>query len=301
MGFGMERLNYQHLFYFWNVAREGSVTRACQKLGLAQPTISGQLSVFEAAIGAQLFRKEGRNLVLTETGRMVFNYADEIFTIGRELGRVLRDGAGLRAPRLSVGVVSSLPKLLVYRLIEPVLRQFPGAQITVIGDKIDRLLSELSMHGVDFIIADAPTSSAAARLYHHSLGQSAVAAYAPKEQIDHYRADFPSSLNGAPLLLQTPDTQVRRALDKWFEENAMSPRIVAEIEDSALLKTFAVETGGVIFAPLSVSAQIERQYGLHVIDKIPDVSVSFFGITMHRKVENKLVTALLKNAREWLI
>ena len=144
----MERLNYQHLFYFWNVAREGGVTRASEKLGLAQPTISGQIAILEASIGAQLFRKEGRNLVMTETGRTVFNYADEIFSIGRELGSALKNRAGAVSVRLSVGVSNALPKLVVYRLLEPALSASHPFQVICHEDKTERLLAELPLHGV---------------------------------------------------------------------------------------------------------------------------------------------------------
>ena len=166
----MERLNYQHLFYFWNVAREGSVTRASEKLGLAQPTISGQIAVFEESIGVQLFRKQGRNLVMTETGRTVFNYADEIFSIGRELGSALKGHAGALSVRLSVGVSNALPKLIVYRLLEPALAAH--YQVVCHEDKTERLLAELPVHGVDLVLSDWPATGVAdARIYNHPIGE----------------------------------------------------------------------------------------------------------------------------------
>ena len=297
----MHRLNYQHLYYFWNVAREGGVTRACQKLGLAQPTISGQLAVFESVIGAPLFRKEGRGLVLTETGRTVFNYAEEIFTLGRELTNTLKNGAGALGQRVTVGVVSSLPKLVIYRIIEPVLRDAAASQIICFEDKRERLLAELTLHGVDLVIADAPESTAkGARVYNHAIGEASVAAFANPELVDRYRDDFPWSLNNAPLMLQTTNSNLRRALDKWFDDQGIKPRILAEIEDSALLKTFAAEGSGVIFAPLIVSNEIERRYGLLPLGEIQNVQEKFYAITMQRKVENKVVTKILKRAREWL-
>ena len=297
----MDRLNYQHLFYFWNVAREGGVTRACQKLGLAQPTISGQLAVFESAVGTPLFRKEGRSLVLTETGRTVFNYAEEIFTLGRELTHTLKSGAGARGQRLTVGVVSSLPKLVVYRIIEPAMRDTSAAQINCYEDKQDRLLAELILHGVDLVITDAPVSTAqGARVYNHLIGESAIAAFVRSGLAGQYVEDFPWSLRHAPLMLQTTNSTLRLALDKWFDDQGLAPRIVAEIEDSALLKTFASEGSGVIFAPVILETEIERLYGLKAIGEIHDVRENFYAVTMQRKVENKLVTTILKQARSWL-
>ena len=233
----MERLNYQHLFYFWNVAREGGVTRASEKLGLAQPTISGQIAVLEASIGAQLFRKEGRNLVMTETGRTVFNYADEIFSLGRELGSALKNRAGAVSVRLSVGVSNALPKLLVYRLLEPALAAHN--QVVCHEDKTERLLAELPVHGVDLVFSDWPATGAAdSRIYNHPIGECGVAAFATLELQQRYRKNFPRCLDGAPLLLPTTNTALRRSLDQWLDANSLFPKIVAEVEDSALLKTF---------------------------------------------------------------
>ena len=297
----MDRLNYQHLYYFWMVAREGGVTHACKKLGLAQPTISSQLSILESTIGASLFRKQGRSLALTETGRTVFNYAEEIFTLGRELTNTLKNGAGARGQRLVVGVVNSLPKLVTYRLIEPILHDATASQIICYEDKRERLLSELSLHGLDLVIADMPeTVTKGARTYNHPIGEAIVAAFAKPELVDRYKDDFPWSLTNAPLILQTTNTDLRRTLDKWFNDQNITPRILAEIEDSALLKTFAAEGSGVIFAPSIVSNEIKRRYGLISIGELPNIRENFYAITMQRKVENKLVNTILNQAREWL-
>ncbi|MCC3247292.1 LysR family transcriptional regulator [Methylocystis sp. WRRC1] len=297
----MDRLNYQHLFYFWHVAREGGVTRACEKLRLAQPTISGQLAVFEKSIGSPLFRKEGRKLVLTETGRTVFNYAEEIFTLGQELSNTLKGTVGVRGQRLSVGVVNALPKLVVYRLLAPALHLNEPTQIVCYEDKRDRLLAELTLHGVDLVLSDAPaTNAGGARVYNHVIGESTVAVFGAKGLAAQYREDFPWSLRGAPLLLQTTNTEVRRALDKWFEDRAIEPRVKAEVEDSALLKTFASGGAGLIIAPKSVRAEIERQYGLSFIGEIEEVTERYYAISMQRKVKHETVTRILKSAREWL-
>lgn len=297
----MERLNYQHLFYFWNVAREGGVTRASKKLGLAQPTISGQLTAFEETLGAQLFRKEGRGLVLTETGKTVFNYAEEIFALGRELTGALKGHVGARGLTLHVGVVNSLPKLVVYRLIEPAMKLDMAIQVTVYEDKKERLLAELTLHGLDIVIADGPaTSAAGARVYNHRIGESRAAIFATAELAARYEAGFPRSLNDAPLLMQTGNTEMRRALDEWFEKRNIHPRIVAEIEDSALLKTFASAGVGLFVAPLAVSGYVETQYGVVKVGELAGVEERFYAITMRRKVDHPAITRILESARDWL-
>jgi LysR family transcriptional regulator, transcriptional activator of nhaA len=295
----MDRLNYQHLFYFWNVAREGSVTRASEKLRLAQPTISGQLAVFEDAIGAQLFRKEGRKLALTEKGRTVFNYADEIFALGRELSNTLKGRAGAFGARLSVGIADALPKLIVYRLIEPALRSQERAQVICHEDKLERLLIELPLHGVDLVLADAPaTASAGARVYNHLLGQSRVAVFGAPALAAKYTKGFPGSLEGAPLLLPTPATALRRSLDLWFENNRIFFNVRAEIEDSALMKTFASAGVGLFVAPVAVTDEIERRYGVVKIGDLPDVTESFYAITVRRKVDHPAINAILESAKD---
>ncbi|MGJ0504174.1 MAG: transcriptional activator NhaR [Methylocystis sp.] len=296
----MERLNYQHLFYFWNVAREGSVTRASEKLGLAQPTVSGQIAVFESAIGAQLFRKEGRKLVMTETGRTVFNYADEIFSLGRELGSALRNRAAAVSVRLSVGVSNALPKLVVYRLLEPALSAHN--QVVCHEDKTERLLAELPVHGVDLVLSDWPaTGSSDARIYNHPIGECGVAAFAIPELRQRYQKNFPRCLDGAPLLLPTTNTALRRSLDQWLDANSLFPKIVAEVEDSALLKTFGTAGAGVFMAPTAVRAQVEQQYGVEYIATLDGVSERFYAITAQRKIKHEGVATILQSARDWLV
>ncbi len=295
----MERLNYQHLFYFWNVAREESITRACEKLHLAQPTISGQLAVFERAIGKKLFHKNGRKLLLTDTGRMVYHYAEEIFSLGRELTNTLKGrptGAGLR---LVVGISDALPKLAVYRLIEPAFNIPEAVQVVCYEDKAERLLAEMSLHRVDLILSDTPlTPSSDAKAFTHLLGESSISVFAAPRLASVYRPDFPHSLTGAPFLLPTGNTALRRSLDQWFDSEGISPDIRAEIEDSALIKTFGSGGTGLFVAPTSVEAEVQRQYAVESIGRIDAVRERFYAITMRRKLKHPAVTAILDNARE---
>ena len=297
----MERLNYQHLFYFWNVAREESITRACEKLHLAQPTISAQLAVFEQAIGNKLFQKSGRKLVLTDTGRVVYHYAEEIFALGRELTNTLKGrptGAGLR---LVVGLSDALPKLAVYRLIEPVFHIPEAVQVFCYEDKADRLLSEMSLHSVDLVLSDAPlTPSSGTKAFTHLLGESSISVFGAPRLASVYRQDFPRSLKGAPFLLPTGNTALRRSLDQWFDSQSISPNIRAEIEDSALIKTFGSGGIGLFVAPTSVEMEVQRQYAVEVIGRIDEVHERFYAITMRRKLQHPGVTAILEHAREYL-
>jgi len=294
----MERLNYQHLYYFWNVAKEGSVTRACEKLHLAQPTISGQLSVFEQAIGEKLFYKEGKKLALTDTGRMVFNYAEDIFALGRELNNMLKGRLGERGLRFNVGIADALPKLMSHRLLEPALNLGEAVKIICIEDKAERLLAEIMLHGMDMVLSDVPaTLAAGTRVFNHLLGECGVAVFGAPSLATYYIDDFPRSLNGAPLLLPTTNTALRRSLDQWFDMEDICPDIKAEIEDSALLKTFAAAETGLFVAPTAVAGEIQRQYGVQIVGRIDNVRERFYAITAQRKIKHPAVMAILEQAQ----
>ena len=297
----MNRLNYQHLFYFWNVAKEGSISRASEKLHLAQPTISGQLAVFEQAVGEKLYFKEGRKLVLSDTGRTIFRYAEEIFSLGQELNQTLLGRSSGRGLKLNIGVADALPKLIAYRLLEPALRISEPIQLTCHEDKAERLISEIALHSIDLVLSDIPaTPSIDARLFNHLLGECETAVFGNAALAERYSKKFPGSLNGAPLLLPTQNTALRRSLDQWLDSEGLCPDIKAEIEDSALLKTFAAAGVGLFVAPVAVEAEIQRQYGSQLVGRINGVFERFYAITAQRKRKHPAVMAILENSSNGL-
>ncbi len=297
----MERINYQHLYYFWTVAKHGGISAACEILHLAQPTISAQLTVFEQAVGAKLWRKEGRKLILTDTGRAVFHYAEEIFALGREMTHMLKGRMTERGLRLNIGVSDAMPKLIAYRLIAPLLRLSEPTQIHCVEDKTERLLSEISLHGIDMLLSDVPaTPASGARVFNHFLGESPVGVFAAPHLAQRYLQDFPRSLNGAPFLLPTTNTALRRSLDQWFDSRQISPAIQAEIEDSALLKTFGAAGAGLFFSPSAVAGEIQRQYGTAMLGVADGVMERFYAITAQRRLKHPLVAAVLENAQQGL-
>jgi len=298
----MERINYQHLYYFWTVAKHGSISAACEVLHLAQPTISGQLTVFEQSVGTKLLRKEGRKLVLTDTGRAVYHYADEIFALGREMTHMLKGRTTERGLRLNIGVSDAMPKLIAYRLMAPLLRLSDPKQIHCVEDKTERLLTEIGLHSIDMMLSDVPaTPASGARVFNHFLGESAVAIFAAPDLAARYRQDFPRCLNGAPFLLPTINTALRRSLDQWFDDKQLSPTIQAEVEDSGLLKTFGAAGVGLFFSPRAVASEIQRQYGTEMLGPAEGVFERFYAITAQRRLKHPLVTAILDNARQGLL
>src|SRR5512141_849089 len=228
----MEWLNYHHLLYFWTVAKEGSIARACEKLRLAQPTISGQLRLLEETLGEKLFVKQGRGLALTEVGRVVYQYADEIFGIGRELQDVLEGPPRGRPVRLLAGVSDLIPKLIAYRVLRPALEMKEAVQIICDEGSPEHLLAELAEHRMDIVLADAPIpSTVPVKAYNHLLGTSTATIFGAPRLAGRYRKNFPRCLGGAPFLLPMHESSLRRPLEQCFDSEKIRPIILGECKD----------------------------------------------------------------------
>lgn len=297
----MEWLNYHHLLYFWTVARLGSVSDAAVELQLAQPTVSGQLRALEDTIGEKLFNRVGRRLVLTEAGRVAFRYADEIFNLGRELMDTIRGRPTGRPLPLAVGVADAVPKLIAYRLLEPALRLPEPIRIVCREDRTERLLADLAVHSLDVVVSDSPVGpTIKVKAYNHLLGECGITFFGAGKLAAAHRRGFPQSLNGAPLLLPTEGTALRRSLDQWFGSLEIRPLISSEFEDSALLKVFGQQGVGIFPAPTAIENEIRRQYGVAVVGRTEAVRERFFAITVERRLENPAVAAISEAARERL-
>ena len=297
----MEWLNYHHLLYFWMVAREGSVTRASSELRLAQPTISTQIRMLESSLGEKLFERQGRNLVLTDVGREVYRYADEIFALGRELLDVVRNRAPGRALRLAVGIADVLPKLVVYRLLEPVLRLEQPVHIVCREGKPEPLLADLAIHKLDLVLADSPVgANTSVRVFHHLLGECGVTFFATGALATRHRRKFPASLGGAPLLLPAEGSVVRRSLMQWLDAQGIHPNVVSEFEDSALLKAFGAAGAGIFPASTVIEDEVRRQYAVEVVGRTTAVRERFYAVSAQRRLKHPAVVAVCEAAREKL-
>jgi LysR family transcriptional activator of nhaA len=298
----MEWLNYHHLLYFWTVAREGGVSRAAEVLHLAQPTLSSQIKKLEKAMCHKLFQRTGRSLSLTETGQMVYRYADEIFGLGRELVDVLNDRSHEDRSRLLVGVQGALPKLVVYELLRPALESVEDRyQIVCFEGKIRELLGELAMHRLDVVFADRPmTPDTHVRAFNHLLGKCGVTVYGSPELSRRFKRRFPESLDGAPMLLPTQNTSLRRLLEQWFDEQSLHPEIVHEFEDSAVLKVFGQAGHGLFATPSAIESEVCRQYSVKVVGRIPDVVERFYAISIERRLRHPAVLKICQAARDEL-
>ena len=294
----MNWLNYHHLLYFWKTARYGSITRACEDLHLTPQTVSAQIRTLERAIGSELFVRTGRRMELTETGQLVQGYAEEIFNLGTELAETLRGHPTSRHLTLHVGMNDALPKLIAHHVLEPVLElEHPQVRIVTVNGKPEPLLADLVTHKLDVVISDAPIPPGVkVKAYNHPLGECTVTLLGTPALAKQLRRRFPKSLDGAPLLLPTPDAALRNAFDLWLNQNDLHPEIVGEFSDSAVMKVFGEKGAGAFLAPTVVEAEVRRQYKVSKISELP-LKERFYAISIERKVRHPAVAAIFEAGR----
>ncbi len=295
----MSLLNFKHLRYFWVVAKAGGITRASERLHVTPQTISGQISLFEQLLGYKLFARVGRRLELTDAGRTVLSYADEIFTLGEELEGVLRSPVQDRPLQFSVGIADAVPKVVAYQLLEPALRLPEPLRIGCREGKLAGLLAELAMHRLDIVIADRPMPSAVnVKGFNHLLGECGVTFFATAKLARKHKGPFPGLLDGAPLLLPGEDAAVRSRLTSWFDAQRIRPRIIGEFDDGALLKAFGRAGTGIFAAPSAIAEQVRRQYGVVAIGRTDAVTEAFYAISVVRRLTHPAVVAITSAARK---
>jgi LysR family transcriptional activator of nhaA len=285
--------SYRHLYYFWVVAKEGGMTRAAQSLGLAVQSVSTQVRELERALGVTLLQPVGRGLALTDAGQAALRHAEQIFQLGQALPDAVRSAVARPTVRLVVGVSDGLPKLVVRRLMQPVMLE-PNLRLLCHEDEFEDLLGDLALHRLDVVLADRPAApNRNLRLYSHPLGSSPLAWYAPDALLATARRGFPHSLARVPVLLPTTHAAVRGRLDTWFEGEGIEPRIVGEFEDSALLKTFGASGMGVFPAAELVHDELTTRYSVKRVGRCEGVEEVFFAIGTEKKVLHPLVQRLL--------
>ena len=291
-------LNYHHLLYFWTVVREGGISKAAEKLRLSQPAISAQIKTLEAALGERLFQRQGRTLVLTDVGRVVDRYAMEIFAAGSELLETLKRRPSGRTVRLAVGVANAVPKLVVYRLLRPAVEGPEPLQITCTEDDPEQLLARLATHALDVVISDTPAPPhVRVKVFNHLLGESGTTFFAGKALARRLRGRFPTSLNGAPMLLPTVGTSVRRALEQWFDAEELHPVVAGEFEDPALLNTFGERGNAVFAAPTAIEAEVLRSRRVAVVGRTSVVRERYYVISAERRLKHAGVATITSAAR----
>lgn len=293
-------MNLKHLRYFWAVAHAGSVASAAKLLHLTPQTVSAQIKLFEDDVGAELLRPAGRGLELTEAGRVALSYADEMFALGDEMLASLRAHAGRSLPAFRVGISVVVPKSLTRQLLASLKNLKEATRLVCHEGQIDWLLGELALHRLDMVLADRPMPAGlSVRGYSHKLGESAVSFLAAPALADQ-TASFPECLNGAPLLLPGPSAAVRGEIDRWLGEMRLSPQVVGEFDDSALMKAFAQGGEGYFPAPAVLTDEIVARYGVREVGRVEEVRETFWLISTERRIRHPAVGAILDSAREAL-
>jgi len=292
-------MNYKHLYYFWWVARLGSVVKAGEQLYVTPHTISGQIGLLEEDLGTPLYAKRGRNIELTDAGKLAFGFAQDIFALGAELEESVRNyQAGGRPIEFRVGVADAVPKTIACRLIEPATRLPEPVRIVCQESTLENLLAGLAAHRLDLVVAGSPIPpSVSVRAFNHRLGESGISFFAAGRLLKSLKGKFPACLNGAPMLVPSAGVAVRSPLDRWCEKNQLRPRVVGEFDDSALMKAFGKREMGVFIGPTVIEAEIEAQYGAKAIGRTKEIVEEFFAISVERRVSHPCVIAIAEASR----
>lgn len=294
-------MNFHHLRYFWAVARHGSMTAAADAMHVSQPAVSAQLRKLERSLGHTLFDRSARSLTLTAEGKVVLDYAEEIFRLGSELEDTVHGRLEGRPMRLVVGLAATIPNLVSFHLLESAFALDDPVSVVVRENRTDSLLASLAMHDVDMVLADMPIpANVSVRAFEHALGASTVDIFGPPLLAHRVREGFPHSLDGQPFLLPAEGYRLRRSLDEWFLELGIRPRVFAEIEDNDLINVFAEAGAGLFAAPSIIADDIRVRYAVELVGRAEGVREDFYAITPARRIEHPVIAAIMEGARQEL-
>ncbi len=292
-------MNFKHLYYFWVTAKAGGVMRAGEQLHTTPQTLSGQIKQLEDWLGRKLFRKSGRNLELTEDGRLALGYADQIFSLGAELETAVREARGGHTVLdFRVGVADSVTKSLAYRLLEPALAVTEPVRLICNEGKFPDLLSRLALNQLDLVIADEPMSRRiSVKAFNHALGSTAMSFFCGPELRAQLKGPFPQCLNAMPMLIPGAQASVRQQWEGWLTRHQIHPRIIGEFDDGALMTAFGRKGRGVFMAPSVMEADIMEQFGVQVIGRTDELVEEFFAVSVERRITHPCVVAITNAAR----
>ena len=292
-------MNFKHLYYFWVTARAGGVMRAGEQLHITPQTLSEQIKLLEESLGRRLFRKQGRQLELTEDGRKALCYADDIFALGSELRAAMNNThAGVRTLEFRVGVADSVAKSVAYRLLEPALAIDEPVRLIGSEGKFADLLAQLALHRLDLVIADEPLSKRiSVKAFNHALGSTPMSFFCTAELKASLKGKFPQCLHQAPMLIQGAASSVRQQLDGWLVRQKIQPQVVGEFDDGALMTAFGRQGRGVFMSPTILEKETVAQYGVKVIGRSEELVEEFFAVSVERRISHPCVAAITQNAR----
>lgn len=293
-------MNFKHLHYFWVAAKAGGIVRAGEQLHTTPQTLSEQIKLLEASLGQKLFRKSGRRLELTDEGRLALGYADKIFALGTEMEAAMAQSRGAQKTlEFRVGVVDSMAKALVYRLLEPALSASVPVRLICSMGKFPDLLAQLAVNRLDLVLAEEPiTSRVSVKAFNHPLGSTPMSFFCTPALKATLKGTFPKCLNDAPMLIQGPTASIRTSFEGWLTRQHVYPRIMGEFDDLTLLKTFGGEGRGVFMSASLLEDETVEQYGVEVIGRSDEMREHFFAISVERRITHPCVAAIAQVARK---
>jgi LysR family transcriptional activator of nhaA len=296
-------MNFKHLYYFWVVARAGGVMRAGEQLHTTPQTLSGQIKLLEERLGRRLFRKSGRQLELTDDGRVALRYADEIFNLGGELEAAMREKRtrGAQVLEFRVGIEDAVAKSVAYRLLEPALALAEPVRLICTEGRFDDLMAQLALHRIDLVIADEPlTRRLGVKAFNHALGSSTMSFFCSPALVTTLQGPFPGCLNGAPMLIPGATASVRPQFEAWLTRHQLQPRVVGEFDDGALMQAFGRQGSGVFVAPRVVEDETMAQHGVQLVGRSDEMVEDFYAISVERRITHPGVAAITQAARSAL-
>ena len=292
-------MNFKHLYYFWVTAKAGGVMRAGEQLHTTPQTLSGQIHLLEERLGRKLFQKSGRNLELTEDGRLALGYADQIFALGADLETAVRQAqGGKRILEFRVGVADSVTKSIAYHLLEPALDLAEPVRVICHEGKFPDLLAQLALHRLDLVIADEPMSKRiSVKAFNHSLGRTSMSFFCVPELRSKLKGEFPQCLNDVPMLIQGSQASIRQQLEGWLTRYDIHPRVIGEFDDGALMNAFGRQGRGVFMAPTVMEDETMAQFGVEVIGRTDELVEEFYAVSVERRITHPCVVAITDAAR----
>ncbi len=291
----MDWINYQHLYYLWHIGHYGSITKAAQKLRLAQPTISAQIKTLEDSLGEKLFEKKGRNIYLTDAGNVAFKYAEQIFSLGQELKDTLSGTLQTKPKELRIGILDAVPKILSYRILKPAFHKFKELTISCNEGKFDLLLSDLAKGDLDLLISDRPTPAGShIKAYNHFLGESTISFLATPRFKKSLKGKFPENMKNANMLLPGNECMLHDQLNDWLENKGINPKVVAYFQDTAIMKIVASENVGIIPLPSIIAKEAAKEYSLSILGSTNEIKEPIYVISLERRLKNKVIVDIFK-------
>jgi len=295
----MSPLNYNHLFYFYVVATEGSITKASASLNLTPQTISGQITSFEAQIGVNLFERKGKKLTLSEMGLLIYSYAEEIFQLGDEIKYILKRKQPGLWHTFTIGITDVIPKVLAHQLLSPVLSMDERIRLICQEGDQNSLLADLSINKIDCILTDMPLQLGShIKAYSHLLVESGFTFFANEKLFKNCSHTFLQCLSDSPWLMQSKKSAIRTRLLSWLEKHNISPKIVAEFDDSALMKCFGQAGFGIFCSPTLIEKYVVNKYDVNIVGRTDEIKEQYYIISPERRLKHPAILEIVNAANK---